>query len=85
MIDQICKKIKSKIKNYIFIKRNFSEYDKFQWKSAEEIERIRTQKLKNIVKKAVDFVPFYKNLDLKINFENFTLDELKNFQLLTSR
>ena len=65
MMDQICKKIENKIRNYIFINRNFSEYDKFQWKSAEEIERIRTQKLKNIVKKAVDFVPFYKNLDLK--------------------
>ena len=85
MIDQICKKIKSKIKNYIFIKRNFSEYDKFQWKSAEEIERIRTQKLKNIVKKAVDFVPFYKNLDLKINFENFTLDELKKFPIINKQ
>ena len=51
MIDQICKKIENKIRNYIFINRNFSEYDKFQWKNAEEIERIRTQKLKNIVKK----------------------------------
>ncbi|WP_298083230.1 hypothetical protein [uncultured Campylobacter sp.] len=85
MTGQICKKIKSKIKNYIFIKRNFSEYDKFQWRSAEEIERIRTQKLKNIVKKAVDFVPFYKNLDLKINFENFTLDELKKFPIINKQ
>jgi len=50
MTGQIYKKIKSKIKNYIFIKRNFGEYDKFQWKSAEEIERIRTKKLKDIVK-----------------------------------
>lgn len=85
MIDQICKKIENKIRNYIFINRNFSEYDKFQWKSAEEIERIRTQKLKNIVKKAVDFVPFYKNLDLKINFENFTLDELKKFPIINKQ
>jgi len=85
MTGQIYKKIKSKIKNYIFIKRNFSEYDKFQWKSAEEIERIRTQKLKNIVKKAVDFVPFYKNLDLKIDFENFSLDELKKFPIINKQ
>jgi putative capsular polysaccharide biosynthesis protein len=85
MTHQICKKIKSKIKNYIFIKRNFSEYDKFQWKSAEEIERIRTKKLKDIVKKAVDFVPFYKNLDLKIDFENFSLDELKKFPVINKQ
>ena len=85
MTGQIYKKIKSKIKNYIFIKRNFSEYDKFQWKSAEEMERIRTQKLKNIVKKAVDFVPFYKNLDLKIDFENFSLDELKKFPVINKQ
>ena len=85
MIDQICKKIENKIRNYIFINRNFSKYDKFQWKNAEEIERIRTQKLKNIVKKAVDFVPFYKNLDLKINFENFTLDELKKFPIINKQ
>ena len=85
MTGQIYKKIKSKIKNYIFIKRNFSEYDKFQWKSAEEIERIRTQKLKNIVKKAVNFVPFYKNLDLKIDFENFSLDELKKFPVINKQ
>lgn len=85
MTGQIYKKIKSKIKNYIFIKRNFSEYDKFQWKSAEEIERIRTKKLKDIVKKAVDFVPFYKNLDLKIDFENFSLDELKKFPVINKQ
>lgn len=85
MTGQIYKKIKSKIKNYIFIKRNFSEYDKFQWKSAEEMERIRTQKLKNIVKKAVNFVPFYKNLDLKIDFENFSLDELKKFPVINKQ
>jgi len=85
MTGQIYKKIKSKIKNYIFIKRNFSEYDKFQWKSADEIERIRTNKLKDIVKKAVDFVPFYKNLDLKIDFENFTLDELKKFPVINKQ
>ena len=85
MTGQIYKKIKSKIKNYIFIKRNFSEYDKFQRKSAEEMERIRTQKLKNIVKKAVNFVPFYKNLDLKIDFENFSLDELKKFPVINKQ
>ena len=85
MTGQIHKKIKSKTKNYIFIKRNFSEYDKFQWKSAEEIERIRTKKLKDIVKKAVDFVPFYKNLDLKIDFENFSLDELKKFPVINKQ
>ena len=85
MTGQIYKKIKSKIKNYIFTKRNFSEYDKFQWKSAEEMERIRTQKLKNIVKKAVNFVPFYKNLDLKIDFENFSLDELKKFPVINKQ
>ena len=85
MTGQICKKIKSKIKNYIFIERNFSEYDKFQWRSAEEIECIRTKKLKDIVKKAVDFVPFYKNLDLKIDFENFSLDELKKFPVINKQ
>lgn len=85
MTGQIHKKIKSKIKNYIFIKRNFSEYDNFQWKSAEEIERIRTNKLKDIIKKAVDFVPFYKNLDLKIDFENFSLDELKKFPVINKQ
>lgn len=85
MTGKICKKIKSKIKNYIFIKRNSSEYDKFQWKSVEEIERIRTKKLKDIVKKAVDFVPFYKNLDLKIDFENFSLYELKKFPIINKQ
>lgn len=85
MIDQICKEIENKIRNYIFIKRNFSEYDKFQWRSAEEIERIKTKKLKDIVKKAVDFVPFYRNLDLKIDFENFTLDELKKFPVINKQ
>ena len=85
MTGQIYTKIENKIRNYIFINRNFSEYDKFQWKNAEEIERIRTQKLKNIVKKAVDFVPFYKNLDLKIDFENFSLDELKKFPVINKQ
>ena len=37
MTGQIYTKIENKIRNYIFINRNFSEYDKFQWKNAEEI------------------------------------------------
>lgn len=85
MMGQICKKIENKIKNYIFIKRNFSNYNSFQWKSVEEIEYIRTQKLKNIVKTAVNFVPFYRKLDLKIDFENFTLDELKKFPVINKQ
>lgn len=85
MMDQICKKIENKIKNYIFIKRNFSNYNSFQWKSVEEIEYIRTQKLKNIVEAAINFVPFYRKLDLKIDFENFTLNELKKMPIVSKQ
>ena len=50
--------------------------------SQEKIKNIQEKKLKKILKLAVSSVPFYKELNLNIDFENFTIDELKKFPII---
>ncbi len=79
---KIVNKIKNKIVyEYTFFK-NEKKYMSFQWQSKEHIEAIQINKLKKLLKIAVETVPFYKNLNLSIDFENFTLNELKKFPVV---
>lgn len=79
---KIVDKIKNKIAyEYTFLK-NEKKYMNFQWQSKEHIEDIQISKLKRVLKIAVETVPFYKNLNLSIDFENFTLNELKKFPIV---
>ncbi|WP_169764354.1 phenylacetate--CoA ligase family protein [Campylobacter mucosalis] len=78
-------KIKNRISNQIFFIRNTKTYDSFQWKNYDEIKNIQTDKLKKILEIAIHSVPFYQKLDIKIDFDNFSLDELKKFPIINKQ
>jgi len=76
------KDILGKIYNKIYYIWNYKKYEKFPFLSREEIKKIQLEKLKKILYIAVTTVPFYKRLNIKINWDNFTLDELKKFPII---
>ena len=84
----ILKKITiSKIKQKLYFYKNFNSKNQklinsFQYLPQEKIKNIQEKKLKKILKLAVSSVPFYKELNLNIDFENFTIDELKKFPII---
>ena len=85
MKNKIFKKISNKVINYLAYQKYSKEYQEFQWKTKVEITNIQTEKLKKILSIAVKTVPFYKNLNLNIDFENFTLSELKKFPIIDKK
>jgi len=85
MKNNILKKISNKTLNYLAYKKYSKEYQEFQWKTKAESTNIQTEKLKKILSIAVKTVPFYKNLNLNIDFENFTLNELNKFPIVDKK
>jgi len=77
--------IRNKQLDYIFYNMYTKKYQSFQWKSKEEILDIQVKKLKRILKIAIETVPFYRNLKIDINFQKFTLDELKKFPVVDKK
>tara|TARA_B100000809_G_C15138468_1_gene531791 strand:+ start:2589 stop:3881 length:1293 start_codon:yes stop_codon:yes gene_type:complete len=73
-------KVKRELLKKYFFKKNKNNYFEFQFLSKEEKEKHTLGKLKNIIKVAVDTVPYYKNV--KIDFDNFSLEELKKFPII---
>ena len=73
-------KVKRELLKKSFIKRNREEYFQFQFLSKEEKENVTLNKLKNILKIAVETVPYYK--EVNVDFENFSVDELKKFPIV---
>jgi phenylacetate-CoA ligase len=78
----LIEKIKSKAVYSISLKKHWQEYDSFQWKTKVEQKNIQLGKLKKIVSTAVCSVPFYKKLNLNIDFEHFSAEELKKFPIV---
>ncbi len=81
----ILQKIKNRFLSIYFMKKYTQEYEEFQWKNKEEIEDIQVKKLKKVLHNAVENVPYYKKLDLGIDFENFTLPELNKFPIVDKK
>jgi len=50
--------------------------------SSKQITKLQLNKLKKILEVAVSTVPYYQKLDLKIDFNNFSLTELKKFPII---
>jgi phenylacetate-CoA ligase len=73
-------KVKRELLKKYFLKKNKKEYFEFQFLSQEEKEKHTLNKLKNILKIAVDTVPYYK--DVQVDFKNFSFDELKKFPIV---
>ena len=70
------------LRQYLFVTRSF------QWKSADEIAQHQLQRLRQIVRDAVEHVPFYRRRFGEIGFEPGdlkSLDDLKQLPLLTKR
>ena len=65
-----------------FNERHKKEFERAQWLTPIELRHLQENKLKRIVKSAVETVPFYRNLGLNIDFEKFTLNELKKFPVI---
>jgi len=76
-----------KIKRHIAFRKYFTEENEkftneFHFLPTTEIEKRRTEKLKTVLYRAVNTVPFYRSLQKEIDFENFTLLELKKFPIV---
>jgi phenylacetate-CoA ligase len=57
--------------------------DQSQYWGRERMHALRSAKLKRVLRIAVDTVPAYRHLDRVIDFENFSLDELRHFPIVT--
>ena len=68
-----------------FNNKNLNRYRKILKYSKNDINLIQRNKLKTVLYEAVNFVPFYKSLDLDIDFENFTLEELNKFPIIDKK
>jgi len=65
-----------------YTKKNIDYANKFQYLPSQEIEKIQLEKLKRIVKIAIDTVPFYMQFRNEINIEEFTLKDLNLFPVI---
>jgi len=72
----------NKILNILYAYLNYSDFLKFQHKTQNEIQKIQEKKLKYILQIAVDKVPYYKPFKSKIDFNNFSLEELKKLPII---
>lgn len=71
------------VANGLYIINNYPKYLASQYFTSEKIKEIQLSKLKTILHVAVNYVPYYKELNLKIDFNNFTLNELAKFPIVT--
>lgn len=78
----IIEKIKSKFIYNFSAGRYRRECESFQWRPREEQQKIQLDKLKNIVAVAIREVPFYQRLNLNIDFDHFSFEELKKFPII---
>lgn len=79
---KLTERIRSRAFYTLYFKKYQQEYNSFQWQTREEQKRTQLMKLKKIVSRAIKFVPFYKKLNIEINFEDFTFEELKKFPVV---
>jgi phenylacetate-CoA ligase len=76
-------KIKQRIHSMIYInKHRRLFFETIQWASHEEIAKLQTVKLRNIVKNALQYVPHYKSLKIDIDIDNFVLSDLLKFPIV---
>lgn len=59
--------------------------DNFQFLTKEEIQAFQLERLKAVLKNAIQNVPFYHRLNLKIDFENFSFDEIRKFPVISKK
>lgn len=69
--------------NGLYIVNNYPKYLASQYFSTEKIKELQLRKLKFILQTAINEVPFYKTLNLKIDFNNFSEIELQKFPIVT--
>ena len=72
----------NKVLNILFAYLNYSKFLKFQNKTEKEIQECQEKKLKHILQIAVNKVPYYKPFKSKIDFDNFSLEELKKLPII---
>ncbi|MCB0448299.1 MAG: phenylacetate--CoA ligase family protein [Gelidibacter sp.] len=72
----------NKFANIVYTYLKYPGYLKFQSKSASDIKLYQERKLKHIVTIAVNKVPYYKPYKSEIDFDNFSLQELKKLPIL---
>lgn len=75
-------KIVRKIMNIYYLCFNYKKFLKTQFLSQSELQEIQLTKLKYILKNAIENVPYYRNLNIKVDFDCFTLNELKKFPII---
>ena len=71
--------------NGIHILQHLKRYKKSQFYSREELLDVQTIQLKHILWNAVNNVPYYRSLKLSIDFENFSLNELQKFPIMSKQ
>jgi len=55
------------------------------WLSKGELEIIRMKKLRQIIRTAINTVPYYRELKLEIDLENFTINDLIKFPIVNKQ
>ncbi len=73
------------IANGFYILKNLKKLKQSQFYSKEELMLVQTEKLKHILWQAINYVPYYKSLNIKVNFENFSLNELQKFPVMSKQ
>lgn len=71
-----------KLKKLVFFLKNWYRFKNLSSSKKEDIQDLQKEKLKVILKCAIENVPYYSFLKDKINFNDFTFDELKKFPII---
>ena len=64
---------------------NRKSYEKYPYLEVEQAEQIQLLRLKKVLKYAVTKIPYYANLKLDIDFDNFTKQELLKFPVVNKQ
>lgn len=65
-----------------FTPANAAKTDAAQWLPSAELIRLRTDKLKRVLRSATETVPYYRQAGIQIDWHNFTMKELEKFPIV---
>jgi phenylacetate-CoA ligase len=77
-------KLNVRYQTYLHLsKDSICKHQQFQWLTRDEIHEVQLVKLKKIISLALNLVPYYSSWRNEVNLENFSLDDLKIFPIVT--
>ncbi len=79
----LCKRVLRFVANRYRWYMERQRYRRFPSLSREEVRTIQERKLWKVLRVAVDTVPFYRRLGIRLDTSASALDELKRFPIVT--